>query len=524
MTFGLSGLWIVAGLAGIAGALYLLQRLRVRHREVPVVTTMFWKQAVEETRARVLVQRFRHLPAYLFLLAIASLLWLGFANPRSDGREGAPTVLLLDASAGMAEGERFGDAKASLLDEVRGIAADRRQVLYCGGRVRTLLAPGENVLLLEQRLAGLEPEEAPSSLARVARALKREHADVVIRVHGEPAAVPTPDAFGIAPAASGAWDKVDLLIQPAPRATGGTDGWPSLDGRRLLGQDNSFDGGSERTGLWPDVPADGGVVRVTYRGREHRMRLPTRKATRVGFHPDEEPAFRALLGAVLRADPGIEVAAEGEDYEVPVSSVMDPGPNPGLRFWDGLDATVVVRLDGASAPQQLQRMVSDLGLAEIDGAAVAEALGRPVVVRGEEPWPRGGIAPFFGAVRVDAGLLDPKVGFVRTRAFALLVAGAIRQLAGAPSVPPYVAAGEPVDGIPGTLGVPFTPPVAGAYTVGGRTIEASLQPDPEARPFRGAAASAVERSGAWPLARWLGLLALTLLAVEWWLYRKGRLP
>lgn len=518
MTFSLSGLWIVAGLGGIAGALYLLQRLRVRHREVPVVTTMFWKQAVEETRARVLVQRFRHLPAYLFLLAIGALLWLGFANPRSDGSEGAPTVLLLDASAGMAEGERFADAKASLLDEARGIAADRRQVLYCGGRVRTLLAPGENVLLLEQRLAALEPEEAPSSLARVARALKREHADVVIRVHGEPAAVPTPDAFGIAPAASGAWDKVDLLVQPAPRATGGSDGWASLEGARLLGETNSFDGGSERTGLWPDVPADGGMVRVTYGGREYRMRVPTREPIRVHV----AASLRPLLAPLLAADSGVALAEE-KDADVHVVDEVREGFNrtsPTLAFVAEPQATFRISMRDASDQARLRVLVDELGLAEIDGVSLAESLGRVVRVEAAPAhW-----ADFAPGIQVDAALLHGDVGFTKSRAFPLFVAGALRRLAGAPSVPPYVAAGEPVDGMPETLGVPFTPPVAGAYNVGGRTIEASLQFDPSAQAFRGDAASAVERSGAWPLARWLGLLALALLAVEWWLFRKGRIP
>ena len=58
-----------AGLAALAGGLYLLQRLRVRHARVEVVTTLFWKQVLEDTHARELTQRFRHLPAYLLLVA-----------------------------------------------------------------------------------------------------------------------------------------------------------------------------------------------------------------------------------------------------------------------------------------------------------------------------------------------------------------------------------------------------------------------------------------------------------------------
>ena len=68
------------GLVGIAGVLYALQRLRVRHRQVEVETTLFWQQAIEESRARVLTQRFRHPWTYALLLVICSLLWLSFCH------------------------------------------------------------------------------------------------------------------------------------------------------------------------------------------------------------------------------------------------------------------------------------------------------------------------------------------------------------------------------------------------------------------------------------------------------------
>jgi len=51
----------VLGLVALAGILFALQRLRVRHRDLRVPTTLFWKEAVERARARTLVERFRHL-------------------------------------------------------------------------------------------------------------------------------------------------------------------------------------------------------------------------------------------------------------------------------------------------------------------------------------------------------------------------------------------------------------------------------------------------------------------------------
>ncbi|MGC6487195.1 MAG: BatA domain-containing protein, partial [Planctomycetota bacterium] len=88
MSFGfVPALLGVLGLGAIAGLLYALQRLRVRHQEVEVETTMFWRQAIEESRARVLTQRFRHPWTYALLLSICSLLWLAFAGLRSDASD-----------------------------------------------------------------------------------------------------------------------------------------------------------------------------------------------------------------------------------------------------------------------------------------------------------------------------------------------------------------------------------------------------------------------------------------------------
>ena len=66
--------WALLGVAALAVGLFALQRLRVRHRPVEVETTLFWQQALEESRARVLTQRFRHPWAYALVLAIALLL------------------------------------------------------------------------------------------------------------------------------------------------------------------------------------------------------------------------------------------------------------------------------------------------------------------------------------------------------------------------------------------------------------------------------------------------------------------
>ena len=52
---GLTALQFWLGLGVIGAVLAALQFLRVRHREIPVATTLFWRQAIEETRAFLLL-------------------------------------------------------------------------------------------------------------------------------------------------------------------------------------------------------------------------------------------------------------------------------------------------------------------------------------------------------------------------------------------------------------------------------------------------------------------------------------
>ena len=69
----LSGSAFLGGLVATAAVLYALQRLRVRHESRTVVTSLFWREATEETRARSLFERFRHPLAYAMALLCAGL-------------------------------------------------------------------------------------------------------------------------------------------------------------------------------------------------------------------------------------------------------------------------------------------------------------------------------------------------------------------------------------------------------------------------------------------------------------------
>ena len=145
--------------------LFALQQLRVRHREVEVVTTLFWREAVEERSARILRRRFRHPWAYALLLAIAALIWLLVSGPARTAAEGTRHVVLLDGGAAMSRDGRFDEAAARAGELAGALPSTRREVRLVAGAVETVLAPGEDLPLLEARLRDRGPVAAPGGFA-----------------------------------------------------------------------------------------------------------------------------------------------------------------------------------------------------------------------------------------------------------------------------------------------------------------------------------------------------------------------
>ena len=162
----LSWPWLLAGGAGLAGLLYVLQQLRIRYTEVAVPTAMFWREAARDAPVRVFRRRFRHWLAYLLSLLICWLLWLGLAEPRVEDREGGQYhVLFLDGSAHMSAPGDLERAIEDVRDDLRSLPDDQREVIWGGARNLKLLNAGEESLLFDRRVAGLAAEGAPSAVA-----------------------------------------------------------------------------------------------------------------------------------------------------------------------------------------------------------------------------------------------------------------------------------------------------------------------------------------------------------------------
>jgi hypothetical protein len=587
----LSWTGVLAGLAGLAAALFVLQRLRTRYRDVTVVTTLFWKQVIDETPVRKFWGRFRHPLAYALILAICSLVWLAFAEPQFDASQDRTFyVLVLDGSAGMAEGTRFQEAVQALERQVARLPASRRQVIWSGAEIRPLLNPGEHELLLTKRLEPLAPEAAPSSLERVLRQLSASSmggmggmaggdaqatsvlvfGDAPVRQHVlnlvpssvsvKRATTPAPlqdnrgiTALGVADAASGAWDKVDVFLQVSTTGdrrvapvvpVGNTDplGFQlDLDGQPVL---RSIVTRASQGFVVSDLPAEGGLFTVTLPANDSltldnsaSIRLPTKPIIKVHV----SASLTAMIGPVLDVDPGVTVVDDAADVVIRRGGEPVGGAGPALEFVPAAaqpQAFLLTHPDALSSGAVFATAVEDIGLKHIDAMSLAQEAGRPVEVSisAGRQW----------RFSIWEELLSDHFNFTRSRAFPLFVASAVRWLAGADAWYPYVAAGRPlvtasagaraqvvdVSGrVLDPLGADFVPAGAGELmrNAGAAPLSVSLL-DPDVttgvrdEALALATVPSVDLVPDSSLATWLLVLALLLLAAEWYFVQRGRMP
>lgn len=466
---GFSPSVIGTGALVLAAALFALHRLRVRREVVRVPTAMFWRMAVQAAPARILHERFRHWLAYLLAVAIALALWLAGSGPQRDAAgEGPVQVFFLDASAAMTAPGAFDAARAALLADVRGVPAARRSVWLGDLAGKRLLAPGENLALLPARLAAVRPGAFPSIYPQwTRRRLALDGAAVgQVRYYGLAAAwqagtsaAPAARAgylapaiagnrgivaLGASPAASGAWDKADVLIQAMATkgaAPAAADMAVQLGGRPLSARLESAGPGLF---LLHDLPADGRTLAVALRRGDGfaaddaaALRLPRRPRIRVAV----SGAVPAALRGVIAADPALQ-ASDATRADVIVRG-LGAAPMPGrpaLILADARAQGAAFRfiLPGGGDEAALAGALDQMGLARFDAAAMADALHRPIGVEMVDGPGR--------AVGIWADLLADGSGFARSPAMPLMVSQALRWLA---SPEPWIASapagGAPID-------------------------------------------------------------------------------
>jgi len=558
---------LLIGLAALAAALFLLQRLRVRYREQTVITTLFWKEALEEARARVLVRRFKHPLAYLFVLLIAWLLWLGVADPKLAGATERDHVVLLDGSAGMGRGERFANTIEMVKERVRTLPGERLWVIFCGGRPRTLLQAGENVLLFEARLEGLQPEACPATIDTTLRVLTKmlpqdRETDILVagdapvsqtaldllpeRAHLRRLAPPAKatdnqgiTALGVARSSSGTWERVDVLCEVQGTINARPVLVVALGGRPVELESRYTQAAPTRTRiLLVDVPASGQLLTVRLDRRDAltaddsaSIRLPRRQRIRVAIQKE----MVATVGSVLAADPAVVVVDQDPDVLVCRSS-GNTAAVPALDFVaiESQPEAILLHHTAGRSDAVLVESFQRLGLSEVDAMDVAQASGRRIAIGATLADQRQ------RRISVWEPLLSERFNFVQSRSFPLFVAQAIRWLAGVEEDPAFVAAGEALSGNSNAhgdaadirldpAGADFLPPQAGIYRdITGGVLAASLLDPATTNGADGAPLEAVAagdtRGGGFDLALLLAAAVLALLFLEWFLYGTGRMP
>ena len=558
-------LGVLAGVAGIAALLFLLQLLRIRHVEVAVPTTLFWREAAREAPVRILRGVFRHPLAYLLVLAICTLLWLAFAGPEAhDDRTSAYRVLFLDGSAHTASGDDFEQAVDMLKADLAGMPDGRREVIWGGARNIKLLKPGEDRLLLDRRLASLAPEAAPSALNEQLRLLSvpgaapeslefvvygRAPADLAV-VERLPTgtrlsrAIDYPDgesnhgiaALGVNPAASGRWDRVDLLIRIAgtPDADVGDEVTVEVGGQPL--GDDRLERLGDGLALVRDLAADGREVEVRLEASDElaldntaRLTLPTRRAVGVALADDLDPAIRHAI----EADPGLTIIDEDASVAIRVRGAAAFSDLPALEFAPAADQATAFEIDytgNDSAELALRASVTALGLDQIDAAGLAAEAERPVGVQLRQAELPG--------ISVWEELLA-HYNFTGARSFPVFISRSVRWLAGEPAWHPYLAAGRPlpnatvwslaadVEASLDALGADYVLGAAGTVSSSRGDEAVALLSDAVTERRMGTPLLASQTGGDFAgtgIVTWLILAALLLLGAEWYLYQRGLMP
>lgn len=556
---------VAAGALALAASLYLLHRLRVRYRTVRVVTSMFWRQAVEESRARVLVKRFRHPWTYALLLGLTLLLWLAAAGPHLGAGGSRRAVFILDGSAAALEGDLFESSVRALKDAAARSPRARTRVLWSGARTRTLLMEGEDLALLESRLSGLTPELCPPTVERTLETLLQERGGALgldIEIFGvapirkdraallpEGVALWRSDgvprganrgitALGVREAASGAWDRIDAQFEAA--TAGGAVLRPeeltvTLEGKPLEGWSALAGPAGLRVSLH-DLAANGDLLEVKIAASDvwpaddqAAVRLPRRDRIRVAVGARVAP----VVAAVLRADPGVVLTEDSPQVFVRSSSESGRAALPEMVLSE--DAEGAAFEVGSPADEEAERALrsafEELGLDEIDGTELADAAGRAMEVRLRT-------AP-VRFLRIWNELLSSRYNFVLGRAFPAFVARGIRWLASIPPIEPSLGAGRILRDPSAEIAAPKRPRLAaigGALRVPRAGVWAAKDESPQISSLLSREASVglseseaaelkpLPSGAAFDPAPWLALAALALLCVEWQLLRRERIP
>lgn len=571
----LSPLFFGAGLAGLAVGLYLLQQLRIRYTRVPVPTTLFWAEAVRDAPVRVFRQRFKHWLAWLLAVLICWLLWLGFADLRTDRSDTANFyALILDGSAQSAVGDDFEISKQQLLTDVRSYPNQQREVYYAGEHNLKLLSYDEETKVLQQRLDDQTPVSARASVEDQLRLLARDAVNAENQVHAivyGRTAIPQeviddlpdnmsveqrlPDeetdfsnrgivALGVGEPLSGAWDKVDVLIRVLRTNAENVsveDLTITIGDQEVSSDELTVVGESDF--LLDDVLADGSQLQVSLSGEddlefdnEASLVLPIRTQIPI-YLGDNVP--ESILPAI-NADTALIVVPESEADVAVLGPADSPSSLPYFRIVEE-SAQQQAFVIGYIGPQDenseraLDRTIERLGIEHIDATAIAQEIEREITVR-----------LLFGDQRfvsVWQPVVEDEFNFRESISFPLFISKSMRYLANEAPWYAYLAAGR--QAIEQSAGASLADTdtlselAVGTYFVRNATGEFELTDElpgvisllDKTSTVRSSSSNIGSETVAntspyplWELITWLMLLALALVVAEWYIYQRRLMP
>ncbi|MCP4172532.1 MAG: hypothetical protein GY758_17355 [Fuerstiella sp.] len=526
MTFGLlSTTGVLAGVLALAAGLWLAQRLRVQHQEVEVLSTLFWRAAIEETRARVLTRRFRHWPAWLLLVVIASVLWMLVARPESVPLDGTQHVVLVDWSVEDPE------VRAQDLDiavqRATTLPSSAREIMAVGDHLETLLTAGEPIEHASLRAAGnissspqglhwaieslssRATKEQPLAVHIVGHAvIEQEYLDAlsskvsVFRIEREIPSRIRLRTLGVSDSSDGQWQTVDVAVV--------FDAINRIEPSTILVtiDDEPVTQALQQTDtvrfLLPDVVASGGTLKVKIDGDEiGSMTLPVRTPILVSFAADVPQTLRDLVmldGAcrIVESDADVHVGVTG-DAELQLSAQDQPA--------------FLIESNHEDPNNALLELIDELALKQIDATSIAAQSGQLVdltVISSDQR-----------RIAVWESLFTNSFDFQESRSCPIFVARAVRWLADRPPVIPWAEQGQR---LPAAAPEFDRSTRTSALTSDGREILVTRLTRPVVRAAMIPLTPAAGIFRKFSLYTWLGLAATALLVVEWGLFQRGRMP
>ncbi len=533
MQFTAISFWLFTGLAVLTAAvLAALQYLRIRPRQVRVVTTLFWQQSADQARARTLFERFRNPRTYLLLLAASLLVLLALARPVFTSAGKAHRVIILEAGLEMAAADnRFDNALELVRAEAASSGDDHVAVITADPRPRLLKHFDESIATLESRLGSVKAADEPvlrEDSLRAAKAILagRENGEVVL-VAAQP--VKTGDDSVRILAAGGVMENAFILsavfVPDSSHMTRGElhcrigftgEKVGNLEFRamrsniELMRQSVELKPGEMRELVVPGLAADGNVLTVSVTGDNTlagddrvEFQLPDRRRIRVATIEGIEmpPVLASVLESLTECSVGsadggassvVRIGAAGSDAEIQIQPAGAGGE------WMAVKSSAHPLMEGMFFEDALCRAPATPLDSGKDGLTLLWAGGAAIATQN----------PDARRLTVSSTLFDPDASLVRRTAYLVFWSRMMHHLAG--------WSDEPLTLSP----VRSSRSVADASAV--RVMKASMVNFDLLSGAKAAAPGDVE-AAKWPVWQILLTAALALMTLEAFLNIRGRI-